>query len=156
VTDSPRARLPIGPGTRVTLHFSILMPSGDEVDSTWNRRPATFEVGDGNLLPGFERALYGLCAGDTRSLAISPEDGFGMPHPDNVQTLKKDAFPPDLTLEEGLVVSFADAARAEVPGVISRIDDASVEVNFNHPLAGLTLTFDVQIIRVEPVDSDTR
>ena len=155
MTDTSRAKRPIGPGTRVTLHFSIIMPSGEEVDSTRSRRPATFEVGDGNLLPGFERALFGLSQGDTRSLTISPEDGFGVPHPDNLQTLKKDDFPPDLTLEEGLVVSFADAARAEVPGVISRIEGDQVEVNFNHPLAGLTLTFEVQIIRVERASSDT-
>ncbi len=144
-------RLAIGPDTRVTLHFSILLPSGEEVDSTWNRRPATFEVGDGNLLPGFERALFGLEAGATQRLEIAPEDGFGMPHPDNVQTLDRSTFPPDLTLEEGLVVSFADAARAEVPGVVKRIDGERVEVDFNHPLAGRTLIFDVNIIRVELV-----
>lgn len=143
--------LAIGPHTRVTLHFTILLPSGEEVDSTWNRRPATFEVGDGNLLPGFERALHGLVAGDTRRLDIPPEDGFGMPHPDNVQTLNREAFPPDLALEEGLVVSFADAARAELPGVIKRIDGDRVDVDFNHPLAGRSLVFDVNIIRVEPV-----
>lgn len=145
-TDAPLA---IGPGTRVTLHFTIALPSGEEVDSTWNRRPATFEVGDGNLLPGFEHALYGLVAGDTRRLDIAPEEGFGMPHPDNVQTMNREAFPPDLTLEEGLMVSFADAARAELPGVIKRIDGERVEVDFNHPLAGRALIFDVNIIRVE-------
>lgn len=146
---SSTSRLVIGPGTRVTLHFSIRLPGGEEVDSTWNRRPATFEVGDGNLLPGFERALFGLEAGATRQVTITPEEGFGMPHPDNVQRLDREDFPPDMTLEEGLVVSFADAARAELPGVIKRIDGDRVEVDFNHPLAGRSLVFDVQIIRVE-------
>lgn len=149
--SSPDLPLPIGPDTRVTLHFTILLPSGEEVDSTWNRRPATFEVGDGNLLPGFERALYGLVAGDTRRLDIAPENGFGMPHPDNLQTMGREAFPADLCLEEGLVVSFADAARAELPGVVKSIDGDRVEVDFNHPLAGRPLIFDVNIIRVEPV-----
>ncbi|MCC5874376.1 MAG: peptidylprolyl isomerase [Gammaproteobacteria bacterium] len=147
----PDASLAIGPGTRVTLHFTILLPSGEEVDSTWNRRPATFEVGDGNLLPGFERALFGLVAGDTRRLDIAPEDGFGMPNPDNIQTLERDSFPADLALEEGLMVSFADAARAELPGVVRRLDADRVEVDFNHPLAGRSLIFDVNIIRVEAV-----
>jgi len=149
---SETKRLAIGPGSRVTLHFSIRLPGGEEVDSTWSRRPATFEVGDGNLLPGFEKALFGLEPGATRQFTIAPEDGFGMPHPDNVQTLDRTAFPADMTLEEGLVVSFADAARAELPGVVKRIDGEQVEVDFNHPLAGRSLIFDVQIIRVEPSD----
>lgn len=143
--------VPIGPGTRVTLHFSILLSSGEEVDSTWQRKPATFEVGDGNLPAGFERALQGLVAGEQRRLTIPPEDGFGMPNPDNVQSLDRSAFPADMALEPGLVVSFADAARAELPGVVKRIDGDLIEVDFNHPLAGHTLLFEVSIIRVEAV-----
>ncbi len=139
----------IGPGTRVTLHFAVLLPGGEEVDSTWQGRPATFEVGDGNLLPGFEEALFGLQAGDSGSFAIEPEKAFGMPNPDNLQWLGREAFPPDMELQEGLVVSFADAARTELPGVVSEIQPDQVLVDFNHPLAGRTITFDVRIIRVE-------
>lgn len=149
MNSEPEATLPIGPGTRVTLHFAILLPSGEEVDSTFQRRPATFEVGDGNLLPGFESALFGLRAGETASLTIAPEDGFGMPHPDNRQEVDRATFAPDMALEAGLVVSFADAAGGEVPGVVREFDDETVVVDFNHPLAGQTLRFDVNVIRVE-------
>ena len=62
----------IGPERQVTLHFAIKLESGDVVDSTFDKQPATFKVGDGNLLPGFEQALYGLKAGDKRSLPIEP------------------------------------------------------------------------------------
>lgn len=143
-------RLSVGPGTRVTLHFALLLPSGQEVDSTWQGRPATFEVGDGNLLPGFEEALFGLQAGDDGSFLVAPEQAFGMPNPDNLQWLMRDAFAPDMELQVGLVVSFADAAKAEVPGVIREIHPDQVLVDFNHPLAGQTLTFAVKVIRVEP------
>lgn len=147
---SAQGSLQVGPGTRVTLHFSILLASGEEVDSTRQGRPATFEVGDGNLPPGFERALFGLVRGDSERLEITPEDGFGMPNPANVQVLARGEFPADLELVEGLVVSFADASHSELPGVVRRIDGDRVEVDFNHPLAGRTLYFDVDIIRVEP------
>ena len=63
----------IGSQTQVTLHFAIRLENGDLVDSTEGKAPATFCVGDGNLLPGFEQALFGLKAGDKRSLPISPE-----------------------------------------------------------------------------------
>ena len=134
---------------QVTLHFAILLADGSEVDSTRRGRPATFVVGDGNLLPGFEEALFGLKAGDDEQLRIAPEQGFGVREPKNVQILARDRFPTEPPLETGLIVSFA-APDGELPGVVLRLWDDTVEVDFNHPLAGRTLTFDVSIIRVEP------
>ena len=142
--------LPVGPGTRVTLHFALLRDSGEEIDSTWSRKPATFEVGDGNLLPGFEEAMFGLTAGETASLEVPPERAFGQRNPQNLQRMPRQSFAPDMALEKGLVVSFSDAANTELPGVIADYDDEEVVVDFNHPLAGQVLRFDVNVIRVEP------
>jgi len=143
---------PIGPGTRVTLHFSLLLDSGEEVDTTRRGGPATFEVGDGSLLEGFERALFGLRAGADAQLELPPAEAFGEHRPDNVQLLSRDRFPADIDLEAGTVVSFA-AADGELPGVVRRLFEKAVEVDFNHPLAGRTITFDVSIVRVEMATS---
>ncbi|MCH2099830.1 MAG: peptidylprolyl isomerase [Pseudomonadales bacterium] len=143
--------LAVGPGTRVTLHFSLLKESGEEIDSTWAKKPATFDVGDGSLLPGFEEAMFGLTAGETASLSLPPEKAFGQRNPQNIQRMGRHLFAPDMELECGLVVSFADAANAELPGVVTALDEDEVEVDFNHPLAGQSLRFDVSVIRVEPV-----
>lgn len=140
----------IGIDSRVTLHFAIRMADGSVVDTNFDKSPATFEVGDGNLLPGFERALLGLKKGERREIVLQPEQGFGMPNPNNVQQMKKQDFDHQLDLEPGLVVSFADANQNELPGVISWIEDDRVEVDFNHPLAGKTLIFDVHILEVVP------
>lgn len=139
----------IGAGMQVTLHFAILLADGSEIDSTRRGKPATFVVGDGNLLEGFEAALFGLQAGDDEQLSIAPEQGFGIREPRNVQVLLRDRFPPEPPLEVGLIVSFA-APDGELPGVVLRLWEDTVEVDFNHPLAGRDLTFDVSIIRVEP------
>ncbi|SDS82020.1 FKBP-type peptidyl-prolyl cis-trans isomerase [Pseudomonas oryzae] len=139
----------IGPDRQVTLHFAIKLESGDVVDSTFDKNPATFTVGDGNLLPGFEQALYGLKAGDKRSLAIEPEHGFGQPNPQNVQVMPRGSFE-GMELSEGLLIIFNDAANAELPGVVKDFDDAQVTIDFNHPLAGKRLTFDVEIVDVQP------
>ncbi|WP_207061720.1 peptidylprolyl isomerase [Motiliproteus sp. SC1-56] len=140
----------IGPGARVTLHFSLELEDGRAVDSTREGQPATFEVGDGNLLPGFEQALFGLQSGDKRRLRILPEQGFGQPNPSNVQWVGRDRFN-GMELEPGLVISFADGARGELPGVVKSLHEEQVEVDFNHPLAGHTLYFEVEIFAVESV-----
>ena len=150
MTDSLSQELRIGPDREVTLHFALKLENGDVVDSTFDKQPATFKVGDGNLLPGFEVALYGFKAGDKRSLQIEPENAFGQPNPQNVQVMPRGQFQ-DMELSEGLLIIFNDAANAELPGVVKAFDEQQVTIDFNHPLAGKTLSFDVEIIAVRPV-----
>ncbi|HWV08358.1 MAG TPA: peptidylprolyl isomerase [Pseudomonas sp.] len=138
----------IGPDKEVTLHFALKLENGDVVDSTFDKQPATFKVGDGNLLPGFEQAIYGLKAGDKRSLPIAPEQGFGQGNPQNVQVMPRSQFQ-NMELSEGLLVIFNDAANTELPGVVKSFDDNQVTIDFNHPLAGKSLSFDVEIIDVK-------
>lgn len=144
---------PVGPGTRVTLSFSLSLSTGEEIDST-RGNAVTFVVGDGNLLPGFEKAMFGLRAGDARSLDVPADQGFGQPNPDNIHMMKRSDFEKHLSLSEGLVVSFADAESNERPGMIKRLDGELVEVDFNHPLAGKDLRFDVVIKKVKQVSDE--
>ncbi|MBX9753601.1 MAG: peptidylprolyl isomerase [Pseudomonadaceae bacterium] len=148
MTESFATEQRIGAATQVTLHFAIKLDNGDVVDSTFDKQPATFKVGDGSLLPGFEQALYGLKAGDKRNLPILPEQGFGQPNPQNVQVMPRSQFK-DMELAEGLLVIFNDAANAELPGMVQSFDDSQVSIDFNHPLAGKTLGFEVEIIAVQ-------
>ncbi len=141
--------LRIGPDKQVTLHFALNLENGDVVDSTFDKKPATFKVGDGNLLPGFEAALFGLKAGDKRTLQVEPEHGFGQPNPQNVQVMPRSQFE-GMELSDGLLVIFNDAANTELPGVVKAFDDSQVTIDFNHPLAGKTLSFQVEIIEVKP------
>lgn len=143
--------LAIGPGTKITLHFALQLDNGELVDSNFERDPATFTVGDGNLLPGFEKALFGMLEGEHKTVVIKPEDGFGQRNPNNIQEIARSQFSPDLELSEGLMLSFADAQKTELPGVVQRFDDEVVVVDFNHPLAGRDILFEVAIIKIEPV-----
>lgn len=138
----------IGQNTEVTLHFALHLENGDTVDSTFDKAPATFKVGDGNLLPGFESALFGFKAGDQRKLSIAPEQAFGQHNPQNVQVMPRSQFE-GMELSEGLLVIFNDAANTELPGVVKAFDDNQVTIDFNHPLAGKTLNFEVQIVEVK-------
>lgn len=142
--------LTIGPGTQVTMHFSLSLEDGTVVDSNFEGDPVTFTVGDGNLMPGFEQALYGLSAGEEHELVIPPEQGFGQHNASNVQTVDRSDFPADVPLEEGLVMTFADAQNNELPGVVVSFDETTVNIDFNHPLAGRDVTFSVKILDVVP------
>ncbi|MBF8223557.1 MULTISPECIES: FKBP-type peptidyl-prolyl cis-trans isomerase [Halomonadaceae] len=139
----------IDEGMEVTLHFTLKLEDGAVVDSTKEKAPATFQLGDGNLPPGFEAPLKGLTDGDTGSFEIAPEHAFGQHNPQNIQRLKREDFG-DEALEVGTVMSFADPSGGELPGVISAIDGDQIDVDFNHPLAGRTLTFEVEVISVKP------
>ena len=83
---------------------------------------------------------------------VPPEDAFGQPNDNNVQQLPRGQFDDDIELEIGLVFSFADAGGGELPGMIISFDDEEVTVDFNHPLAGRTILFDVLVHRVEPAE----
>ncbi|MEH6651034.1 MAG: peptidylprolyl isomerase [Motiliproteus sp.] len=144
------SQLQVGPGYRVTLHFSIELENGDLVDNTRDKAPATFEYGDGNLLPGFEQAIAGLTAGEHARLRIAPEQGFGMHNPSNLQRFSTSDFK-EMELEVGLMISFADPSQGALPGLVSSIDGDRVTIDFNHPLAGKMLYFDVDIESVELV-----
>lgn len=138
----------ISNNSQVTLHFALKMTDGQIIDSTFDHQPASLTIGDGNLLEGFERLLLGLKAGDHTTFEVSPEHAFGQPNPQNRQEMKRSSFAVDMPVAPGLMVSFADAQGAELPGVISAVQGDWVTVDFNHPLAGQVLQFEVHIIEV--------
>jgi len=144
------SEVPVGPGTKVTLRFSLSLPDGELIDAT---ESATFEVGDGSLLPGFESALFGMKTGDSATHEIAARHGFGDPNEDNIHKMKRINFN-DMDLVEGLVVSFRDGEGSELPGVVKEIVDELVVVDFNHPLAGKDLLFNVEIYAVEQVSNE--
>lgn len=141
--------LTVGPQREITLHFAVRLMSGEELDSTFGKEPATFVWGDESLPERFERSLLGLKAGDKRSVFLSPEEAFGEPNPDNVQYFRREEFPDQDELAPGLVIQFTDAAKSELAGVVIAVDDEWVTVDFNHPLAGRELTFEVEIVEVK-------
>lgn len=144
--------LPVGEGTRVFLNFSVCLEDGSEVDSNFGGDPVDFVVGDGSLLPAFERRLFGMSAGQRQLFTLPPDDAFGRPDDNNVQFLPRDRFDDGEELAIGLVYSFADPGGGELPGMIISFDEEEVAVDFNHPLAGRTILFDVLVHRVEAAE----
>ncbi len=146
---NPNDETRIEDGSKVQLHFSVAIENGVEIDNTRSRdEPVSLVIGDGNLLPGFEKALFGLRAGDRRTVSLPPEDAFGEWNPENVQrfdTVKFEQRP-----EVGHMIEFEDKAKASLFGVVMSVTDDITEIDFNHPLAGKNITFAVEIFKVTP------
>ena len=138
---------------QVLLHFSLHLESGEEIDTTRRGQPARFSYGDGALMPGFEAALLGMKAGDDAQLVLEPEQAFGEHRSENVQLLERSRFD-GMELEPGLLVSF-NGPGGELPGLVNRVFEETIEVDFNHPLAGRKIVFDVSILEVEDPPAHT-
>ena len=145
----------IAQGSRVVMHFTLSLTDGTVVETSDGDEPMTFNMGDGSLDAGLEHVLLGLHPGVRVRFNLSPGQEFGESDPTNVHHMARGEFPPDMVLEEGTVVGFATPSGDEVPGTVVSADDKAVEVDFNHPLAGRALIFDVEVISVGDAPDET-
>jgi len=141
----------ITPGSRVSLHLALRFDNGDIALSTFDEEPLQFTLGDGTLSAGLEMALYGLRAGDNEKLELMPEQAFGAHDGSLVHTLPRTDFPADMPLEIGLVIQFNTPSGEETAGTVRKVEAESIEVDFNHPLAGVPLHLETRILHVDPM-----
>lgn len=135
--------------SEVILHFDLKLEDGSAADSTRvNNKPAKLVMGDGSLTPNFESCLLGLKAGEKKTFTLPPDDAFGMPNPDNIHHMDRSKFGLDTPAEVGMIIGFAQPGGVEIPGIIRDVAGDSVTVDFNHPLAGETVIFSVEILEV--------
>jgi len=135
--------------SEVILHFDLKLADGSAADSTRvNNKPAKLVIGDGSLTPNFEACLLGLKAKDKKSFTLEANDAFGMPNPDNLHHLERSKFSSETPAEEGMIIAFTQPNGSEMPGIIREVTGDSVTVDFNHPLAGQVITFNVEIVSV--------
>ncbi|MCE0559069.1 FKBP-type peptidyl-prolyl cis-trans isomerase [Motilimonas sp. E26] len=136
--------------SEVVMHFTIKLSDGSAADSTKvNNKPAKFRMGDGSLTVNFEKCLLGLTEGESKSFELEPEDAFGQPNPDNIYYVERSKFGADAPAEVGAIIAFTQPDGNELPGIVREVTGESVTVDFNHPLAGQSLTFDVDVISID-------
>lgn len=134
--------------SEVIFHVTMKLEDGSAADSTKvNNKPAKLRIGDGSLSPAFEAQLQGLSAGESKEFTLYAKDAFGENNPDNIYHMDRSKFDAE-SLEVGAIIMFSQQDGHEIPGVIREIVGDSVTIDFNHPLAGQTITFDVEIIEV--------
>ncbi|HSG53350.1 MAG TPA: FKBP-type peptidyl-prolyl cis-trans isomerase [Rheinheimera sp.] len=133
----------------VIFHFDIKLSDGSAAESTRvHNKPAKVQMGDGSISPAFEAELTGLQAGEKKTFTLAPEDAYGMPNPDNIYYVDRSKFSSDAPAKPGMIIGFTMPDGSEMPGLVREVVGESVTIDFNHPLAGQTLTFSVEIVQV--------
>ena len=131
----------------VSINYTLTDDEGHMIDSNEGRPPLVYLHGHDNIIPGLEKGLEGAVVGDKRKVDVLPADGYGDMDPDRVFELPKAEFPDEMPLEEGMQFS-AETAAGEMSITITEVRDDTVVVDANHPLAGVTLHFDVEVLDV--------
>ncbi|MDX1303294.1 FKBP-type peptidyl-prolyl cis-trans isomerase [Photobacterium sp.] len=136
--------------SEVLMHFAIKLEDGSVADSTQAMgKPAKFRMGDGSLTENFEKCLLGLTEGEKSDFALEPEDAFGRANPDNIHHVELSRFGADAPAEVGTIMAFSGPDGHDIPGIITNVVGDSVTVDFNHPLAGQRVTFEVEVVNIQ-------
>ena len=139
----------IGKGSNVKIHYKGTLDDGTEFDNSHSRNQTLdFKVGAGSLLPAFEEAVIGLKTGDTKTFRLTSTQAYGPRIEEAVKTVPKTAFPADMQFVVGNRVGGTNANGQQIVAVINEVNDSSVVLDHNHPLAGKDINFEVQIVDV--------
>ncbi len=138
----------IADGKIVTFHYTLTNAAGDVVDTSLNSgEPLPYLHGGMNIVPGLERELTGKSVGDKLNVTVSPADGYGIRDESMTQEVPRDAFPEDVDIQVGMQF-VAQSNQGPVPIWIRAVSEEAVLIDQNHPLAGETLHFDVEIVSI--------
>ena len=134
----------VAKGKKVTFDYTLTVDK-QVVETTTGKKPLEFVQGEGMLIPGLEKELAGMKVGDSKTVVVKPEDGYGAVNPQLVREFDKAKLPTDMKPEKGMVLEMQDPQGQAYPCTIAEVKDKTVMLDFNHPLAGKELTFDVKI-----------
>jgi peptidylprolyl isomerase len=135
-------------GDRVKIHYTGKLQDGTEFDSSAGRDPLEFELGSGQVIAGFDKAVEGMAVGDSKSVTIPPEDAYGPREDRMVQDVPKSALPEDLTPTEGMALQTRDQNGNAMRLTVTAVKEDSITVDANHPLAGKVLNFDIELVAI--------
>ncbi len=135
-------------GSTVTLHYTGTLDDGTVFDSSEGREPLTFTVGQHQVICGFEEGVVDLSAGEEKTIDITPEHGYGERHEQMVQKVPKELFK-DFQPEKGQQIGLMGKDGRQMTAVVKDVDEKTVTLDLNHPLAGKNLHFKVKIEAVE-------
>ncbi|HWR68143.1 MAG TPA: peptidylprolyl isomerase [Desulfomonilia bacterium] len=136
------------PGDRVKVHYRGRLDDGFEFDSSVGGEPLVFVIGSGEVISGFEEGAKGMAVGELRTVTIDPEGAYGLHRHELVVEMPWEYFPEDIVPEVGTQLKLVDENGEEVLVVVIDVGEDSVTLDANHPLAGKTLTFDIELLEI--------
>jgi len=133
-------------GDDVQVHYVGTLDNGETFDSSRERDPMDVSIGAGQLIPQFEQALVGMAVGDVKRITILAEDAYGQRHDAMVHTVAREQMPPGMELRVGMVLQAQGQNGEPVQFTVKGFDDDRVVLDSNHPLAGQTLNFEIELM----------
>lgn len=138
----------IAAGNQVSVHYTGTFEDGEVFDSSQGRDPLSFEVGAGQMIQGFDQAVLGMEQGENKKFTLTPEEAYGPRNEELLIDIPNANFPDDMKLEVGMMLQLTNEAGQPVPATVAAINEDSVKMDVNHPMAGKTLVFDIEIVEV--------
>lgn len=135
-------------GDTVKIHYTGTLDDGTQFDSSKGREPLEFEVGSGQVIPGFDQAVKGMEVGEQKTINIQPEDAYGPRHEQMVQEVPRSALPDDIEPEEGMALRAQQPDGQVINLKVTEVSEETITVDANHPLAGEALNFDIELVEI--------
>ncbi|MFT6851110.1 MAG: FKBP-type peptidyl-prolyl cis-trans isomerase 2 [Sphingobacteriales bacterium] len=132
----------------VKLHYTGTLKTGQVFDSSLEREPLEVKLGQGQLIPGFEKALVDMTVSEKKTFEIPTEEAYGVVREELVQEVEKNQLPQDMEPETGMGLASRDEEGNEMRMVITEIKEETIVVDANHPLAGQDLTFEIELLEI--------
>ena len=136
-------------GDKVKVHYSGSLQDGTVFDTSRGRPPLEFTIGEGEVIPGFEAAVVGMEPGDSKTVTVEPPEGYGERSRDLMVDVERARFPADMEVEVGRQIQIQQADGSPRVATIARVDQGSVTLDVNHPLAGKDLTFNIELVEID-------
>lgn len=136
-------------GDTVTVEYTGTLEDGTVFDSSEGREPLTFTLGGGDLIPGFEKAVLGMTPGETRTATLSPQEAYGERSEEMVFEVGRTQLPDDVVPEVGDRLEAKDPEGNTFRVSVAAVQDDTVTLDANHPLAGRDLTFEIQLVSIQ-------
>jgi len=135
-------------GDKVQVHYTGKLDDGTQFDSSEGREPLQFDVGGGQVIPGFDKAVEGMTVGDTKSVRIPADEAYGSRHEQLVQEVPRSALPDDIEPVVGMRLQTPGPDGQPIQLVVTAVGEESITVDGNHPLAGEALNFDIELVEI--------
>ena len=135
-------------GDTVKIHYTGKLEDGAVFDSSDGRDPLEFALGEGKVIPGFEEAVLGMNANDSKTMTIPSDNAYGPHREEMVVEVERDQFPPDVTPEVGQQLQMQRPDGQKMVVAVAEVSEATVTLDANHPLAGKDLTFDIKLVEI--------
>lgn len=135
-------------GDTVALHYTGKLVDGTVFDTSRERAPLTLRVGQKQVIPGFERAVIGMTEGESKTVRIPPAEGFGEHEPAMVVRFDREKIPPEIDVQVGQQLQVQTTAGESLPARVIDASDSDVTLDANHPLAGKTLAFEIELVEI--------